>query len=94
MCGDGSLGYWSHETIHSSSHCCKDDIISDDESLEVPVGDGRRGHRYLETSHSSTCNRRYYHISDVGRSGSRSQETIDPSSPNYGTRVYVEVRGG
>ena len=48
----------------------------------------------FETSQSSTNNRKGYHSSDVGRSGSRSQETIHSSYRNQGTIVYVEGRGG
>ena len=34
MSGDGSLGYWSHETIHSSSHRRNDNGIFDENFLK------------------------------------------------------------
>ena len=84
MRGDASLGYWSYETSHSSSHHCNDDEISDNEILEVSSGDGRRGNRSLETSHYYSRNHRGYHSSDVSKGGCRLQETRHSSSFNRG----------
>ena len=95
MSGDVSLIYWFFETSHSSSHRYKNYGISDDESLEVSLGDGWCGHRYLETSYVSSRNCGGYHSSDSGIGGSRSQDTIHYFY-HYG-RVYnfvVDVRGG
>ena len=39
MSVDGSLGYFSHETIHSSSHRSNYDEISEEESIELSSGD-------------------------------------------------------
>ena len=76
MNGDGSLGYWSHETRNYSSHCCNDnDEISEEEGLEVCLGDERCGHRSLETSHSSSINR--------GGRGNRSFHIRPSSSRNH-----------
>ena len=59
MSGDGSIGYWSHDTSHYSYHRFNDGCgISEDEGLEVSLGNERRGRRSLETSHSSTSNHR------------------------------------
>ena len=74
MSGDGSLRYWSHETRHSSSHHHNDDGICDNESLEVSAGDGRREHRYLDTSHYSYRKIGVYNSNDDERDGSRYQE--------------------
>ena len=53
MSGDESLGYWYRKTRHSSSHGRNDDDeIYEEEVPELSLGDERRGHRYLETSHS------------------------------------------
>ena len=84
MSGDRSLGYWSRETRHYSSHHFNDDSIYDDESLEVSSGDGRRGHRSLETSQSSSLSNRVYHSSENFRGGSRSQDTSHYLSRNRG----------
>ena len=40
MNGDGSLEYRFRETRHSSYHHCNDNGISDDEIIEVSLGDG------------------------------------------------------
>ena len=73
MYGYGSLGYWSHYTVHSSSYRRNDDNeISEEEGLEVSSGDKRRGDRSLENSQSFSLHRGLY----VGRGGSRSQDTI------------------
>ena len=69
--GDGSLGYWSCETSHSSFQLSNSNGIFDDESLEVSAGDGRCGHRSLATSHSSSHNSGIYHSSNYGIGGSR-----------------------
>ena len=52
MGDDGCLGYRSLEIRHSSSQHLNEDDISEDESLGVTPGDGRRGYRSLETIHS------------------------------------------
>ena len=93
MSGDVSLGYWSRETSHSLSHHHNNDDISDDESLEVSDGDGICGHKYFDTIHSYSLNRGFYHISDNGRGGYRSQDTSHYYSRNCGARVDVEGRG-
>ena len=55
MSGDVSLVYWSRKTSHSYSHCHNnDDAISEDEGLEVSLGDIIHGHKSLETSQSSS----------------------------------------
>ena len=57
MSGDGSLGYWSHKTIHySSHHHNNENEINEEEGLEVSLGEERHGHRYLEISHYSLSN--------------------------------------
>ena len=54
MRGDGSLGYWSCKTSHSSSCRRNDnDEICEEEGIEASSGEECRGHRSLETSHSS-----------------------------------------
>ena len=55
---------------------------------------GGRGHRYFETSHFSSINYKGYHVSDVGRGGSRLLETRHYPSRNRATIFYVEGRGG
>ena len=95
MRGDGSLGYLSRETSHYSSHHHNNDGISDDESLAVPVDDGICGHRSLDTSHSSSRNRGFYHSSDDVRGWSRSQDNRNYFHRNR--KVYhfgVDGRGG
>ena len=95
MSGDGSLGYWSCETSHSSFQLSNSNGIFDDESLEVSAGDGRCGHRSLATSHSSSHNSRIYHSSDYGIGGSRYQENIHSFSCNCGVYHFgVGGRGG
>ena len=54
------------------------------------LGDVRHLHRSLETSHSSSCNFRGFHISDVGRCGYRSQYTRHSSSRNCGKIFDVD----
>ena len=71
MSDDGSLGYWSHENIHSSYHHCNNDGIYEDESLAVSVGDERCGHRSLDNRYFSSINRIFYHSTDNGRGRSR-----------------------
>ena len=93
MSGDGSLGYWSHNTSQSSSHRRNDDDISEEKNLEVSLGDERHGHRSLDIIHCSSCNCGGYHSIDVGRGGSRSQETRHSSSSNHGTKVNFEGIG-
>ena len=91
MSGDRSLGYCSRETINSS-YCRRNyDGISDDKIIELSLVDGRRGHRSLETSHSSSHVCRGSHSTDNGRCGSRSQETSHYLSRNcwvYNFSVY------
>ena len=89
MIGDGSLEYWSRKTRHSSSHHLNNDCISENKSLEVSRGDGRRGNRSLETSQSSSCNRGVYHRNEDGRGGSRSQETSQFSIVIVGFKILV-----
>ena len=43
MSGDGSLGSWSQDIINSSTHHRAYDGISDEESLEVFMGDEIHG---------------------------------------------------
>ena len=64
MSCDGSHGYWSQETIHSSSQHFNGDGISDDGNFGVSVGDGRGGFRSQETSHSSSHSRGVYSCGD------------------------------
>ena len=66
MSVDGSIGYWSRDTINSPFHCGNYDVISDDEILEVSLDDVRRGHRSLDTIHSSSRNHGGYHSTDDG----------------------------
>ena len=95
MSGDGSIEYRSHDTSHFTSYRCNDDGISDEKSIEVSLGDVRRRHRSLETSHYSSRNRGGYHSSDGGRGGSRSQETRHTLSKNVGFYNFrVDCRGG
>ena len=61
---DGSLVYWSQETIHYSSHHRNYNGISDGGSLEVSAGDVRGGFRSQETSHSSYWNCGVYRCGD------------------------------
>ena len=59
MSSDGSLVYWSHKTNHYSTHCRNNDnLIFKEEGLAVSLGDERRRHRSLETTHSSSSNHR------------------------------------
>ena len=96
--GDGSLGYWSQETIHFFSHHHNDDCISDYYSLETSVGDGRGGFRYQETIQYSPGNFEFYccgdQSGDGGRSGLRSQNTIHSYFINCGANVDCDGRGG
>ena len=95
MSGDGSIEYRSHDTSHFTSYRCNEDGISDEKSIEVSLGDVRRRHRSLETSHYSSRNRGGYHSSDGGRGGSRSQETRHTLSKNVGFYNFrVDCRGG
>ena len=92
---DRNLGYWSHDTSYYYSHHRNGDDISDNESLEVSAGDVRRGHRYIETSHSSSHNRGVYHSSDGVRGISRSQDTRHYFSCNSGVLNFgVDGTGG
>ena len=84
MSGYGSLGYWHLETSHSSSHHFNYNGISDDEILEVFAGDGRRGHRSLNTIHYPPSNRLVYHSGKDSICGYRYQETSHYSSRNCG----------
>ena len=52
------------------------------------------GNRSFENIHYYFHNNRGYHISDVGRGGSWSQETIHSYSHNQVIRFDVEGRGG
>ena len=70
MSGYESLGYWSQETSHSSSHQRNNDDIPNNESLEVSAGDGRCIHRSLHTIQYFSTNRGVYHSSDDVRGGS------------------------
>ena len=92
MSGVRSLGYWSRETSHYLSHYRNNDGISEDEIIEVSSGNGIRGNRYLETSHSSSCNHGVYYSCDNGIGGSMSKYTIRSFSCNSG--VYHSGVGG
>ena len=84
MNGNGSLGYWYQYTGHYSSNHPNDDGISGDVNLGVSAGDGRRGFRSQDTSHSSSCNREFYLRGDKNGDGVRggyiSQDTSHYSS--------------
>ena len=70
-------------------------IISDERSLEVSPGDGIRGHKYLEISHSSSRNCGGYHSIDDVRGGSSSQDTSHYLSCNNVVYHFgVDGRGG
>ena len=56
MRGYGSLVYWSCESSHFSSYHIKENGISEDKNIEVPMSDGRCGHRYFDTIHYSSRN--------------------------------------
>ena len=61
----------------------------------MSAGDGRREHRFLETSHYSSSNRGVDHSIDNGSVGYRSQDTIHSSSIHFGVYHFGEnVRGG
>ena len=105
--GDGSLGHWYLKASHYSSHRHNnEDKISEEENLEASSGEESRGHRSLETIHSSSSNcgvleRRSFDTSQfsscnsggyVVRGGSRSQDTSQYYSCNWITTVYVEGR--
>ena len=84
MMGDGSPGSWSRNTIHYSyRHCNNSNGSSEEEGIEVSLGEESRGHRYLDTSQfsSSNCGGR----ESFGR---RSQETSHSTSSNYGGCGY------
>ena len=83
MSYDESLWYQSLDTSHYSYHCHSNNEISDEESIEVSLGDGIHGHWYLENSHSLSRNHGFYHSSDYGRGGSRSQDTEHSFSFNF-----------
>ena len=54
MCGDQSLGFRSRNTSYYSD--CRrndDDVISEEEGMEVSLGEESCGHMSLETSHFS-----------------------------------------
>ena len=94
MIGERSLGYWYRETIHSYSHHRYNNGISDDESIELSEVDGRRGHRSLDTIHSSSRNCVLYQIVYDGRGGYRYKDTIQYLSRNHGVcNVDVDGRG-
>ena len=88
MSGDGSLGYWSHKTIHSSSrHLNDDDEIYEEECIEVYLVDEICGNRSLGTIHS--------YPSSCGGCGHRSFETSHSSSSNHGEYHSSDIgRGG
>ena len=53
MSSDGSLGFRSHEIIHSSSHRHNYyDDITKEEFLKMSLVDERLRHMYLDTSNS------------------------------------------
>ena len=52
MSGNVSLGYWSHENSHSSSHNLIANTISEEESTEVYLDRERHGHRSFDNIHS------------------------------------------
>ena len=57
MRGHGSLGYWYNETIYSSyCHCNDNDESSEEELIEVSLGEKIRVHRSLETRHCYSSN--------------------------------------
>ena len=71
MMVNGSLGYWSHKTMHSSYRRCNGDYRSSgEEFIEVSSGEESRGYRYIETSHSSSI-----HCVVSESRGNRSQDT-------------------
>ena len=92
--GNGSLGYWSRETIHSSSCHCNEYVISYDESLEVSADNGRHGYRYLETSHSSSHNHVVYNSGNNGRGVYRYQDISHSYSCNCVIQSVDDVRCG
>ena len=95
MSGDGILGYWSRDTIHSSYCHHNNDSISGDESIEVSVVDGIHIHRYLEARKYSSCNHIIYHSSDNGIDGSSYQDTSHSLSLNRGVCNFgVDGRSG
>ena len=78
MWGNRSLESRSHKTIHYSAHRrSNSDESSEEEGMKVSLVEEIHGHRYLETSHSSSLNR-------GGRKSRRykSQETIHSTSSN------------
>ena len=62
-------------------------------SLEVSLGDGRCGHRYLDTRQSSSCNHGGYHGSYAVRGGSTSLVSSHYYSINHEKRVDVGYIG-
>ena len=79
MRGDGSPVPWSSNTIHSSyRHFNNSNESSEEEGIEVYLGEESCGHRYLETSQFSLSNRGGFE--SFGR---RSQETSHSTSSNY-----------
>ena len=78
--GDQSLGYFSCKTRHyPSRHLNNGDESSEEEGMEVSLGEESLGHRYLDTSHSSSIN--------CGGRESREhgyQETRHSTSINHG----------
>ena len=94
MSGEKIIGYWYCGTRNYFYHISNEYGISDDESLEVYVGDGRRGHRSLGISKYSSINRGVYHSSDNIRCESRSQETSHSFYKNIGVYNFgVDGRG-
>ena len=80
MWGDRSLGSWYCNTSHYSArnHIYIDEI-SEEEVMEMFSGEGSRGNRSLETSHSSSINRGGFESC-----GHRYQETSHSTSSNSG----------
>ena len=77
MSGDGSLGYWSQETIKFPSHHLNEYIIYDGESLRVYEGGGRHGFKSQEIIQYFSHNCGFYptgnQSGDDGRGVYRSQ---------------------
>ena len=57
MRGDGSLGYWYHNTSHFPSHCRNDNSENfKEEGLKMSLGDEKHVYMSLETSHCFSSN--------------------------------------
>ena len=101
--GNGSLGSWYYKTIHSSSRCHNhDEKISEEEVLEVSLGEKSHGHRSFETIHSSSSNFGYYkrrwcsyletrHTSSSNLKGSGRISSMTSHSSYRNRRVYVYI---